>query len=223
MPRATVPLFLMLAFLLLPQARLIADGSDLSGWRSADPGVRAAALRLARHAFDAYLQDRTVVDPPDALPALLQGRVGVFVSTMIHGAPRCCMGSLYPTQADTAHEIIAAAVAAAGNDHRFAPVTPAEAKRLTLIVSFVGTPRAIDEATARQLDPVRDGLVAQRGDKYGVVLSGETAQPDRMLRWALIRAGAKRASDARFYQIDDVRIAETNPPPPPATGGAKNP
>ena len=101
-------------------------------------------LVLARRAFDAYAQRREVIDPPHPLPALLRRPAAVFVSAMRpDGSPRCCMGSLYPTQPDAAEEIIASAVAAAGHDRRFPPLRPAELSCLTLIVSFVSRPRPI--------------------------------------------------------------------------------
>src|SRR5580700_8029089 len=104
---------LMLSFCVVNAQELAVDG-----WLHADEKTRMEVLTLARKAFDAYVAHRNILDPPANLPDLLKQRSGVFVSAMRNGAPRCCMGSLYPTEPNAALEIIASAVAAAGRDHR---------------------------------------------------------------------------------------------------------
>ena len=187
-----------------------AAGAQAGDVRWADPAAQKAALALARRAFDAYAQRREVINPPQPLPALFQSPAAVFVSAMKpDGSPRCCMGSLYPTQPNAAEEIIASAVAAAGHDRRFPPLRPAELPRLTLIVSFVARPRPITAAEAAHLDPVREGLAVQNGDRWGVVLSGETARPANLALWGRIRAGAGPRNSVQWFAIRDVRMKES--------------
>ena len=182
--------------------------ADTSRWT--DPAAQQAVLVLARRAFDAYAQRREVIDPPHPLPALLRRPAAVFVSAMRpDGSPRCCMGSLYPTQPDAAEEIIASAVAAAGHDRRFPPLRPAELSRLTLIVSFVSRPRPITASEAAHLDPVREGLAVQNGDRWGVVLSSETPRRENLPLWGRIRAGAGPADPVQWFAIRDVRMKES--------------
>jgi AMMECR1 domain-containing protein len=181
----------------------------LDGWRHVDPSTKAYALTLARRAFDTYITKHEVIDCPDNVPALLRSRAGVFVSTMApDGAPRCCMGTVYPLETDIAHEIIANAVTAAGRDRRFRPIKPSEMSTLRLIVSIVGRPIPIDEHAADALDPVRDGLVVKNGDHFGVMLSGETGDHTLMLKWGRKRAGAGPTTHVEFFRIDDVRLME---------------
>jgi AMMECR1 domain-containing protein len=178
-------------------------------WRLSDPPAQRYILALARRAFDAYATSRRIIDPPSPVPAFLRRRSGVFISTMRRGAPRTCMGTLYPTQPNLAAEIIENAAASAGRDHRFPPVRPAELPRLDLIVSIVGPPRPISEAEARTLDPARDGLVVKCGDRFGVVLSGETPHPENLLAWGRIRAGAAPSAFVELFRIDDLRFMES--------------
>src|SRR5258708_30791681 len=110
------------AFLALCLAPPAAPSDDLKGWRDADPSVRKAVLSLARRAFDAYVARREVIEPPRGLPPILGERAAIFVSSMRDGAPRCCMGTLYPVEATAAEEIISSAVSAAGRDRRFKPI-----------------------------------------------------------------------------------------------------
>lgn len=177
----------------------------------ADPAVQQSVLALARRAFDTYVRSRTVIAPPSPLPAYLRGRSGVFISTMQHGAPRTCMGTLYPTQPDLAEEIIENAVASAGRDRRFPPVRIPELPHLDLIVSLVSTPRPISAEQAAHLDPAHDGLAVQYDGRYGVVLSGETFTPQTMLAWGRIRAGAKANAPVQLYKIEDIRFMESQP------------
>jgi AMMECR1 domain-containing protein len=178
-------------------------------WQLSDPPAQRYVLSLARRAFDTYAAGRSVIDPPSPLPAFLRRRCGVFISTMRRGAPRTCMETLYATQPNLAEEIIQNAVASAGRDRRFRPVTVQELPHLTLIVSIVGTPRPLSAAGAGALDPIRDCLVVKCGDRYGVVLSGETPRRENMLAWGRIRAGAGPGASVQLFQIDDVRFMES--------------
>jgi hypothetical protein len=186
----------------------IAQDAAFARWTHLDASQQATVLALARRAFDAYVTRRTVIDPPRSLDSFLSQPAALFVSTMRHGAPRCCMGTLYPTQPNAALEIIENAVAAAGRDRRFAPIQPRELAGLTLIVSFIDRPTPISEQELAALDPLQDGLVVRCGDKSGVVLSGETTRLDRMIAWGRIRAGARPGQSVEFFRIRDVRYAE---------------
>ena len=200
---------LALSFLLLTASPSLA-WAQAGDVRWTDPAAQKAALVLARRAFDAYALRREVLDPPRSLPSVFRAPAAVFVSAMRpDGSPRCCMGSLYPTQPDAAEEIIASAVAAAGHDRRFPPLRPSELSHLTLIVSFVARPRPITAAEVTRLDPVREGLAVQNGDRWGVVLSGETARPENLALWGRIRAGAGPMDPVQWFAIRDVRMKES--------------
>lgn len=180
-----------------------------SHWQLTDPAAQRYALALARCAFDAYARTRTVIDPPSPLPAFLKQRSGVFVSTMRWGAPRTCMGTLYPTQPDLAEEIIENAAASAGRDRRFKPVKIKELSQLNLIVSVVGTPHPISTSEAANLNPAQDGLVVKCGDRYGVVLSGETPYRQNLVTWGRARAGAGPNTAIELFEIHDLRFMES--------------
>lgn len=169
-------------------------------------GVRDLALGLARRAFDTFCLHRRRMCPPAGLPAVFRERCGVFVSAIRDGAPRCCMGSLYPTQPTLAEEIIAAAVAAAGLDLRFPTIRPEELEGLRLVVSLVAPP--VPLADPEGLDPVADGLAVRWGDRLGVALPGETRHRDRMILWARLRAGAPEGAGVEYFRVTAVRLLE---------------
>jgi len=169
-------------------------------------GAGLVALSLARRAFDTYTLQRERIPTPEGLPELLRKRSGVFVSAVRGGAPRCCMGSLYPTQANLADDIIAAAVAAAGLDARRAPVEPDELHELQLIVSIVAPPESITDP--RGIDPVKEGIAARGAQRTGVVLPGETPHLDLAIQWARIRAGIGPTDRVDYFRLRAFRIAE---------------
>lgn len=220
-PRLCALLLTICALATLARAPARAQSPAFDLWRQADPITQDAALRLARRAFDAYALRRETITPPPGLPPCFALRVAVFVSAMQNGAPRCCMGTLYPTQPTAALEIINAAVAAAGRDHRFAPIRPGELARLRLIVSILSPPHPLGARALSALDPTRDGLVVQHGDRSGVVLSGETDHALTMLAWGRIRAGAQGAARVQLFRIQSVRFVE--PPHAPAPRAADLP
>lgn len=90
------------------------SAQDAGEPRWTDSAAQKAVLALARRAFDAYTLRRETIDPPHPLPVLFREPAAVFVSAMRpNGSPRCCVGSLDPTQPDAAEEIIA------GTDYRY--------------------------------------------------------------------------------------------------------
>ena len=171
-----------------------------------DSGAAAWALSLARRAFDTYTLHRERIPTPDDVPELLKQRSGAFVSAVKGDAPRCCMGSLYPTQPTLADEIIQAAVAAAGLDARKPPVEPDELPRLQLIVSVVAPPESVSDPHSTV--PVRQGLAARSHERTGVVLPGETPHLSLAIRWARVRAGAGKDEPVEYFRIRAFRIAE---------------
>lgn len=191
----------------------LADQTVLQVFAANLHGEQAAALRLARRAMQTYVATREKIPVPAGLPALFSCRSAVFVSAMIAGAPRCCMGTLYPTQPSLAREIIEAACAAAGEDYRFPPVRPGELARMRIIVSVVGPPVAM--ADPADFDPVTEGAAARWHDRLGVVLPGETADRDRALAWARIRAGLPKGARPDYFRLRAVRAVE--PPHHPSS------
>ncbi len=183
---------------------------DLRGafWQDRD-GAADSALALARRAFDAYVLHRERIAVPEDLHPLLRKRSGVFISAMENGAPRCCMGSLYPTCPTLAEEIVSAAVAAAGLDARRSPIRQEELHRLRLIVSIVAPPEAIGDP--HSLDPVTEGLAVRSSCRTGVALPGETPHRERMIRWARIRARAQPGEAVDYFRVRAFRVAEPQP------------
>lgn len=188
-----------------------APAGAVSGRFSADPAAAQAALSLAREVFDAWVLRHERIVVPDDLPPLLRERSGVFVSAMLGDAPRCCMGTLHPTRATLAEQIVEAAVAAAGMDARFPAITPDELPRLRVIVSIVEPPEPISRPVT--LDPAEEGLAVRSRCGWGVVLPRETPRVELIEPWARIRAGAGPGERVYYYRVRAFRIVEPRPEP----------
>lgn len=123
---------------------------------------------LGREAIETYLRSRRLIDPPEPIPAELQSPSAVFVTLRKDGELRGCVGSVRPTEATAAHELVRYAVASAVRDPRFDPVRLDEVSGLTIKVQLLERPeRVIDIA---ELDPHVYGVIVRRGDRQALLL-----------------------------------------------------
>ena len=128
-----------------------------------------AWVRLARASVECYVRNRRVMEVPEGLPeALLRSRAGAFVSIHKQGRLRGCIGTIAPTRASLAEEIIHNAVSAAARDPRFDPIRPEELPWLEIHVDVLGEPEAI--ASEDELDVKRYGVIVSRGNRRGLLL-----------------------------------------------------
>ena len=128
-----------------------------------------AFVTLARNTIESYvIKGKTAAVPQDLPPALVAERAGVFVSLHKGGELRGCIGTISPTTASVAEEIVQNAVSAATKDPRFPPVRPEELDLLEINVDVLGPPEKIK--SEEQLDPQRYGVIVSRGIRRGLLL-----------------------------------------------------
>lgn len=102
-------------------------------------------LKIARDALEKYVRTGKQLDVSASDERLAQVQ-GAFVTLTIHGTLRGCIGNiigqepLYETVRDMA-------IAAASQDPRFSPVTPAELKNIDIEISVLSVPRRIKDAS----------------------------------------------------------------------------
>ncbi|MGI6636591.1 MAG: AmmeMemoRadiSam system protein A [Christensenellales bacterium] len=126
-------------------------------------------VALARASFEHYVRTGTTMQRPADVPsALLEQRAGVFVTLHMHGHLRGCIGTITPTTACVADEIIQNAVSAAAHDPRFSPVREEELPHIECSVDVLGTPEDIDSPD--QLDVKEYGVIVSRGRRRGLLL-----------------------------------------------------
>jgi AmmeMemoRadiSam system protein A len=114
---------------------------------------------LARRTIEAHLQEDTRIEPPGDLSPEMQRRAGAFVTLHRHGQLRGCIGTIHPTCANLAREVIENAIAAATRDPRFPPLRPDELPGLEIKVDVMGEPEPVESLD--ELDPKRYGLIVE--------------------------------------------------------------
>lgn len=126
-------------------------------------------VQLARKALEAYVSTKEIIAvPKDTTADLLNRQAGTFVSLKIDGYLRGCIGTIVPTKASIAEEIIHNAISAAVYDPRFSPVTKSELPALVYSVDVLGETEKVTEIEA--LDPKRYGVIVTHDGKRGLLL-----------------------------------------------------
>jgi len=125
----------------------------------------SAYCRLARASLSHWLQHGKRIGPQPPIGQL----AGCFVS-LHDGANRLrgCIGTIEPVYDDLAREIAENAVAAGTRDPRFPPVSLEELAQLHIEVSVLLPPQRV--ADESELDPVKYGVIVQRGSRRGLLL-----------------------------------------------------
>jgi len=124
---------------------------------------------LARQSLEHIIRTGRILPNPKGLEGQLSNeRAGVFVSIHKNGRLRGCVGTIVPTTASVADEIIQNAVSAGLSDDRFDPVGINELPYLTYKVDVLSAPEPI--SSSGQLDVKRYGVILTSGFKRGLLL-----------------------------------------------------
>ncbi len=144
---------------------------------------------LGRQAIETYLRTRRLIEPPQPIPLGLQAPSAVFVTLHKDGEMRGCVGSVQPTEATAAHELIRYAVASAVRDPRFEPVHLDEVSALTIKVQLLDPAEPVTDISG--LNPQTHGIIVRLGDRQALLLPGIEGidTPEQQLRAACDKAG----------------------------------
>jgi AmmeMemoRadiSam system protein A len=127
-------------------------------------------VALARAAIESFVATGECRVPGHLAETIPPARSGAFVS--IHGAGgdlRGCIGTIEPSCASLAEEIVQNARWACSRDHRFAPVGEGELPGLEIKVDVLSVPEDVESAD--DLDPGRYGaIVSASGGRRGLLL-----------------------------------------------------
>ncbi len=156
------------------------------------PKIALDVQTLGRRAIDTYLRTRRLIDPPEPIPSELQAPSAVFVTLRKDGELRGCVGSVRPTEATAAHELIRYAVASAVRDPRFDPVRLDEVNALTIKVQLLDPAEPV--AGISGLDPQTYGIIVRSGDRQALLLPGIEGidTPEQQVLAACQKAGIDR-------------------------------
>ena len=183
--------------------RLLQDAreTEVAGRRSKE----SPFVRLAREAVEAYVRRGVVIDPPSPLPEEMKARAAVFCSIHRGRMLRGCIGTIVPTRANVAEEVIANAISAATDDPRFEPVDADELDELTYSVDVLSPPEAVDDPS--QLDPARYGVIVSSRGRRGLLLPALEGidTVEEQLRIARRKAGIGPSEPVKLQRFEVVR------------------
>ncbi len=164
-----------------------------------------AYVRLARQTLEAYVRRREKIARPEVLPEEMAKRAGVFVSLKKDGLLRGCIGTISPTKATIADEIIGNAISAGTGDPRFEPVTADELDTLVYSVDVLGAPEPA--ASMDDLDVKRYGVIVTKGTRRGLLLPNLDGvdTPVQQVDIALQKAGISQNEDYTMERFEVVR------------------
>lgn len=166
---------------------------------------------LARRAVETLVREGHVIEKPSSENPMLEHRAACFVSIKTNeGDLRGCIGTIEPTKATLAEELIANAVSSATRDPRFPPVTPAELSHLSYSVDVLSTP---EPAKFEELDPKVYGVIVEdeSGARRGLLLPDlqgvETAR--QQVDIAARKAGITANTPLNFFRFRVERYRES--------------
>jgi AmmeMemoRadiSam system protein A len=116
-------------------------------------------VQLAKDTIENYVRHGKTIQQPRELTPEMEKRAGTFVSIHKHGMLRGCIGTIEPTQANVALEVIQNAISSATRDPRFPPIMPEELADLDIKVDVLGEPEPVESMD--ELDPRRYGVIVQ--------------------------------------------------------------
>lgn len=180
-----------------PTADGAADGPDAAPERGESPPVA-----LARTTIESFVRERRVPESPRSPEGVLATRAGAFVSLHRNGELRGCIGTIEPTRATLADEIIHNAVQAATADPRFPPLSPEELDGLEISVDVL---HPAEPATFDDLDPRTYGVIVSADWRRGLLLPDLEGvdTPAEQVAIALRKAGI--SPDER-YRLERFRV-----------------
>ncbi len=124
-------------------------------------------VRLAKEAVETFVGDGRIIEPKELSEEMLK-QAGAFVSIKKRGELRGCIGTLEPTQANLALEVVRNAIDSATRDPRFLEVTPDELADLSYSIDVLSPAEPV--SGPEELDPKRYGIVVRLGPRRGLLL-----------------------------------------------------
>jgi AmmeMemoRadiSam system protein A len=145
-------------------------------------------VRLARATIETYLRDGVILDAPRLDDPNLPARAGAFVSLHREECLRGCIGTILPTRATLAEEVVHNAIEAATRDPRFPCMTEAELDDLDIKVDVLHAPEPIESEV--DLDPTVFGVIVSSGWRRGLLLPDLEGVDDVATQVAIARQKA---------------------------------
>ena len=183
----------------------IAAFTPASGSKGGSKGdAESVPVNLARATIEQFVLHGTTPSPPTFDDPALPARAGAFVSLHLGGLLRGCIGTIGPTAASLAEEIVHNAIQAATADPRFPPVRPDELNGLEITVDVLHPAERIDSLD--DLDPRVYGVITTRGWRRGLLLPDlegvDTAEEQVSIAMSKAGIGGTEPVDLERFKVD---------------------
>lgn len=180
------------------------------------PEEQMTLLRLAREALERGVRGEKLprLDLSTLTPHLREQGAS-FVTLTMHSELRGCIGTLEAYQ-PLAEDVREHAVAAALNDYRFQPLTPAELNGISIEVSRLTAPLPLDytspEDLLAKLRPHTDGVILRDGSRRATFLPQvweKIPEPAEFLDNLCYKMGAeeqlwrRKHLNVQIYQVEE--------------------
>lgn len=193
----------------------VQGGDVLTKLRSLrSPALEREILEIARASVISVIQngqtEKEALSPAGSSSSpLLRMQAGVFVTLIIDGKVRGCMGRIYPAEPNLQAEIARAARMAATMDMRHPPIIIEDLPKLDFCVSVVGRVRR--EGPDAEVNPRLEGVLVKTGDRSGVILPGEARTSAYQRQWAKREARIDPGASFELYVFETERFGKTLP------------
>ena len=166
---------------------------------------------LARLSVEAYIRDRSTIEPPINPQGILSEHAGTFVTLRyVDGQLRGCIGTIEAVRITVAEEIVYNAISAATRDPRFAPVSPGELPLLKYSVDVLSPPEPA--RGPEDLDPALYGVIVEsiEGQRRGLLLPSIDGIDTVESQWIAVhsKAGIKPGSPVRVERFTVTRFGK---------------
>jgi AmmeMemoRadiSam system protein A len=180
-------------------AELRRDTPSAGGKGGQAGSAESDPVSLARRTIEAYVRERRVLDPGEPT-GLLAERAGAFVSLHRKGALRGCIGTICPTAATLAQEIVHNAIQAASADSRFPPLAREELDDLEISVDVLEDAEA---CAIGDLDPAQYGVIVSCDWRRGLLLPALEGvdSPEQQVSIAMAKAGIQPNERVRLERF----------------------
>jgi len=163
-------------------------------------------VHLARQSLEYYVKNgKRLTMPSNLSNEITQQKAGVFVSLKMNGRLRGCIGTISPTTASIAAEIIRNAVSAGREDPRFDPVEEYELPYLVYDVDVLGKAERI--SSMKELDVKRYGVIVSYNGRRGLLLPDLEGvdTPQKQIDIALQKGGISQNEKYSMERFEVIR------------------
>ncbi|MCK4380847.1 MAG: TIGR00296 family protein [Candidatus Lokiarchaeota archaeon] len=185
-------------------------------------------IRFARDNIEFFLKNNRKIPIPDQIKEKFADKYGAFITLNecnVNGNPlRGCIGYIEPTYSlyDVIHRV---SISSAFEDPRFPSVTLEEIDNIVIELSILTPPKLLEVSDPKEyIDKIvigRDGLIAERGMRRGLLLPQVPIDHDR--NWdvetflshtcskAWLDSNAWREENTKIYSFQAILFEEERP------------